>query len=139
MTHFPENLDDWLVSAEDRFPGRGDDYHFHYQLKCRCGCDKFELSWSDAPTVTARCVKCSRIAPVYDLRCYTSASPSEEPETFKTVGADDGQGGVRVFIMFEYGKLDEGVVFDRNDITWCQVFLERIDGVLQMVVDDETA
>lgn len=61
-----------------------------------------------------------------------------EPETFKTVGDQDGP-GVSVFVMFEYSKVDNGTAFNRNDITWSQVFWEKPDGTIEMVVDDETA
>jgi len=41
--------------------------------------------------------------------------------------------------MFEYSKVDNGTAFNRNDITWSQVFWEKPDGTIEMVVDDETA
>jgi hypothetical protein len=45
---------------------------------------------------------------------------------------------LRVFVMYEY-PADKDLIGDRNDITWCQIFVEPISGGLVKVFDDETA
>lgn len=44
-----------------------------------------------------------------------------------------------VYVMYEYGELDDDQQFDQNDITWCQVFIENENKQRVKVVDDETA
>jgi hypothetical protein len=43
-----------------------------------------------------------------------------------------------VYVSCEYGQLDEDQEFDQDDITWCQVFVEK-GGQLSRIFEDETA
>jgi len=44
-----------------------------------------------------------------------------------------------VYVMYEYGMLDEGEPFIQDDITWFQAFIEDDEGRILQVLDDETA
>jgi hypothetical protein len=43
-----------------------------------------------------------------------------------------------MFVAYEYGQMEPGEEFNRDDISWCQVFL-RANGSLSQVFDDETS
>jgi hypothetical protein len=60
-------------------------------------------------------------------------------ESFSEIKETKAGSGLPVFVMYEYGELDDDQEFDPNDITWFQVFVEASNGRLVKVFDDETA
>ena len=74
-------------------------------------------------------------AAVYDLAKYpAAASKKSGVEEFHEIAI-----GGDVYVMYEYGERDADEDFHRSDITWCQVWVERDPGKLELILDDETA
>jgi hypothetical protein len=74
---------------------------------------------------------------VYDLAMYPAASKTRGAEVFEPLARESGSASP-VFVRYEYGAPEPDVEFDRNDISWCQVFIETTSGSLAKVFDDET-
>lgn len=138
MEKHPNHVDRFVRNARARFPGQHDEFHHYYQIVCRCQAERFRILISDRDSVKARCLLCARQVILYDLEHYPAASKISGPEEFQEVTSNEGD-RLRVFVRYEYGEVDEGEPFDRNDITWCQVWLEREEGKLVRIFDDETA
>jgi len=138
MHEYPEHLDNCVEDASHLFPGKVSDLHKHYQIVCHCGGSLFELFVSDKESVLAQCATCGTRIVVYDLASYPAAVKLRGEELFRPLAATENRPS-RVYVRYEYGPLDADQVFDRNDITWCQVFVESVSGRLEKVFDDETA
>jgi hypothetical protein len=77
---------------------------------------------------------------VYDLSLYPAATKTAGDEDFAPLETSaDLDVASAVFVMYEYGELDNDEVFDANAITWCQVFVQDKSSELRCVFDDETA
>jgi hypothetical protein len=74
---------------------------------------------------------------VYDLAVYPAASKTRGEEVFERLIRESGSDSP-VFVRYEYGVPEPDMEFDRNDICWCQVFIEIGSGELAKVFDDET-
>ena len=137
MKNCPTHIEKFVVDASSRFRIPEDGYHFYFELKCVCGSQLFYLLFGDKRSVRAICNRCLNKITIYNLSFYPSAS---------TIGGEEAyyisdltcEVPALIFVMYEYGILDEGDDFDKNDITWCQVFVESPSG-LTKVFDDETA
>jgi hypothetical protein len=137
---YPSHIDGFLADATACFAGKADAAHHYYQLKCICDCVYFTLYESDRDSVRAICSQCGATIVAYDLACYPSATKLAGEESFLAmIVPDDAASPTPVFIMYEYGGLDEDQAFDRNDITWCQVFIVQESGAIACAFDDETA
>jgi hypothetical protein len=137
MLHCPTNLENLLEDSNARFPKAQDKFHHYFSLKCTCNGAKFCLLESNRRSVIAVCDRCGRELRIYDLAFYTSATKAKGDETFEQVLTPVDEPS-KVFIGFEYGETDDEEEFDRNDITWCTIFIEE-SGQLKQVFDDETA
>jgi hypothetical protein len=133
----PDHIKDVVLDASARFQQEADEYHHYFQLECKCGGDIFTLFESNHRSVRAECASCRELVLIYDLELYPAASKLTGAEHFQLMSVSRSPS--RVFLSFEYGELDEGEVFDPNDITWFQIFIEASDGELVKVFDDETA
>ena len=138
MKRYPEHVEGFVESASDRFLEQRSDYHYYYKLVCSCGRQEFESSIGTKLTVIAQCKACQKKLTVYDLSCYPAASKAAGVEKFRRLGFPSHNMGM-VYVMYEYGEQDEDEPFDRNDITWCRVWIENSQGILRLVLDDETA
>jgi hypothetical protein len=136
---WPQHIDGYLRDAKAHFPLQADDDHPFYQVICSCGGTRFHVFKSNRPNLKVTCKKCDTEISVYDLKLYPAASPGRAEEVFVPVLHPNGEDTVQVFVMYEYGELDDDQTFDRNDISWCQVFIENEDGVPIKILDDETA
>ena len=139
MKPHPRHVDGWVVEANDRFPDEADDFHHFFKIQCECGRELFRLFESNKRSVKATCASCGRETLVYDLSRYPAASKLSGVESFVPMSVDQGDSGLRVFVMYEYGEPDEDQKFDPDDISWCQVFVESKNGQIKKVFDDETA
>src|SRR5258708_1962506 len=139
MMKHPELIDGYLKDASPRFPGKSDEHHFFGQLQCSCANQWFRVWKSQRPTVRAVCEACKTHISVYDLTKYPAATPGRSEGDFVPVVHPDGGNRVRVYVMYEYGDLDPDQTFDRNDVTWCQVYIEDTAQKLIKILDDETA
>ena len=135
---YPVHLNDCVEDASQLFSGKASDYHKHYQIKCSCGADLFELLVSNRKSVLAKCASCGARILVYDLAFYPAAVKLTGEETFRELEGGPGFPS-RIYVQYEYGLLDADEPFDRNDVTWCSIFAESIGGELRRVFDDETA
>jgi hypothetical protein len=117
-------------------PGRFGENHAVWKVVCRCGSEEFGVFKSALPRVLARCVRCGQEIVLYDIRKYPAAKVIPADDTLQELRSGD----VLVYVMYEYPDLDEGEVFDSDDITWCQVFVkDAVSGQVAKVVDHETA
>jgi len=137
--HYPDHLRGFVVSAADLFPSYEDNYHYHYQVVCRCGSRLFRVYVSDKESVKAHCAACNTEIMLYDLSKYPAATKLEGPEEFQRLTTKDQRDATKVFVMYEYSRLRENMEYDPNDITWFYLWLEDKQGVLEMMIDDETA
>ena len=138
MKH-PRHIAGYVEDASERFARDADEYHLFYHVVCKCGDDRFLVFQSEKPALKVRCAVCRAEVVVYDTGRYPSASKSRSPDQFHQVVRSEQGDRFRVYVMYEYGQLDDGEEFDSNDITWCQVFIEDERGGLSMILDDETA
>lgn len=137
--HYPSHVEGWVRDASALFPDQADDYHYFYQLVCPCGGKQFRARLSNQESLKVECGGCKREIVVYDLALYPAATKERGVEEFQLVRQAEFTGEEQVFVMYEYGQLDEDQPFDRNDITWCQAWLENSLGKRVMILDDETA
>ena len=135
MEYHPEHVDGFTESAGIRFAAKADECHHCFQIVCSCAQRRFHVLINNKLTVLARCVACGRQITIYDLACYPAAPKKRGSGEFRK--AVDQQGAV--YVMYEYGETDEGEQFDRNDITWCQIWIEDDSGKMITLLDDETA
>ena len=138
MPH-PLHITGCVRDASSRFPNEADAHHWYYQLVCQDGSTQFQLCKGTKQTVKALCSNCAKEVIVYDLSLYPGASKIPGSQGFDSVRHPDGNDSYRVYVMYEYGELDDDQVFDPNGITWCQVFIENESGDLVKILDDETA
>ncbi|MDZ7619332.1 MAG: hypothetical protein U1E05_20220, partial [Patescibacteria group bacterium] len=130
----------FVQDATKNFPGESDEFHHYYKLVCDCGSQRFLLHQSNRKSVVASCRQCGREIIVYDLSNYAAACKVAGEEHLSPMASADGAtADVTVFVMYEYGEIDDDQEFDRNDVTWCQVFVEDASGTHVCVFDDETA
>jgi hypothetical protein len=137
--HRPDHVDGFTRDAEERFPETTDSFHPHYQIACPCGGTLFRTFLSNCKTVIALCAGCGRAVTIYDLACYPAATKSKGREEFRQVFHPSGEATSEVFVMYEYGELDEDQAFDKNDITWCRIWLKDSTGSRAVMLDDESA
>jgi hypothetical protein len=132
-------MEGYASDANDQFADDADDYHHYFKIVCKCGDDRFRLIESNKQSVKAVCGKCGHEILLYDLSKYPAASKMPGDESFSEIKETKAGSGLPVFVMYEYGELDDDQEFDPNDITWFQVFVEASNGRLVKVFDDETA
>jgi|SRR5687767_15284946 len=137
MNYCPEHIESLVEDANHLFPDDHDNFHHYYLIKCRCGEFRFSLVEGSKKSLVATCERCNREWRIYDLAYYPSASKLKGEEHFGKILVPKEQSS-KLFIGYEYGETDDGDAFDRNDITWCIVFVEK-EGKLQRIFDDETA
>lgn len=138
MKLYPDHLHDSVQDASARFADELSEHHKFYKLVCRCGRQAFDLWISNKASVIAMCNACSKEIIVYDRAHYPAAVKSAGQETFSPLRPEI-KSPYTVFVMYEYGPLDPDQDFDRNDITWCQVFIETSSTGLIKVFDEEAA
>jgi predicted RNA-binding Zn-ribbon protein involved in translation (DUF1610 family) len=138
MLVHPSHLDDCAEDASARFPDDASDVHKHVQVVCLCGCCKFRLLQSNRESVVAVCPECGQNIVVYDLALYPAAVKLPGTELFCEMESMPIR-PASVFVRYEYSEPEPDVEFDRNDITWCQIFSENEAGDLVKIFDDETA
>ncbi len=137
MKRCPKHIEGLVEDANNRFPDDHDDFHHYFALKCLCGGERFSLVEGSKRSLIATCERCKREWRVYDLAYYTSASKGKGEEVFDRVLVSHEQPS-KLLIGYEYGEMDDEDEFDRDDITWCSVFVDN--GVKpSRVFDDETA
>ncbi len=134
---YPSHLKGNVRDASVAFRAQSSETHHYYQIVCTCGGLRFRLTKSQQKTVVADCLECGRVTVVYDLQFYPAAVKLSGKEVFETI--EDGVDQAGTYIMFEYSEREPDMDFDQNDITWCQIFVLRRNGVLEQVLDDETA
>ena len=137
--HFcPKHVEHSVVSAEDKFSADIDEFHHYFQIVCNaCGSRAFHLFLSDKDTVKALGAQCEKMVLIYDLALYPAATKLKDDESFSEIDLTKA-GALPIYVSYEYGGFDDDQEFDQNDITWCQVFVEK-GGELLKVFDDETA
>jgi len=108
-----------------------------YLLSCTCAGQEFNLFESDLQSVLAECAGCQNRITVYDLENYPAAIKLQGAESFSPM-VSQLERPSRILATFEYGPPEDDVVFDRNDITWCQIHALLADGSKILVFDDET-
>ena len=136
---FPLHIEGYVVPAENQIPYKSDDFHFYYQVKCSCDAIWFHVQTSSKPNVIAICRSCGKRITVYDIPNYPAGVQSQKTSEVLEVQHPEGENVLKVFVMYEYGELDDDQEFDRNDISWCQVFVQNESETLVKIVDDETA
>jgi ribosomal protein S27E len=137
---FPEHLEGYVQDATQEFPEDSGAFHHYYKLVCSCGSQHFQLRKSNRESIRASCQQCGHEIVVYDLSYYPAACKVAGDEHFELLTLTSGTvENHTVFLMFEYGEFDDDQDFDRNDISWCQVFLKDASGRHACVFDDETA
>ena len=113
-----------------------DGYHFLFQVKCNCGCKKFEVLTNPEPRVIVKCVKCRESITVYNLRYYPAASLIPFDEEEKLYISSENDEVFKVFVIYEYSD-DE---FDQNDITACEAYGVGVKSKkVFCILEDETA
>jgi len=134
----PKHIEDSVVNAQEKFSGKADEFHQYFQVVCcKCASRIFHLFVSNKDSVKALCAKCRRTVLIYDLDVYPAATKLSGEEIFEELDVTT-RGPLPIYVGYEYGEFDDDQVFDQNDITWCQVFVEKGDKLLK-VFDDETA
>lgn len=139
MPHHPAHIDGYVRDATHRFSEEADAFHFFYQVACPCGSLLFKARKSQCESLEVECKTCGKIVSVYNLAEYPAATKLDKAEELLEISLPDGTTHGSIFVMYEYGELDEDQDFDRNDITWCGVWLEASDQSLVLILDDETA
>ena len=134
--HCPNHLQEYVEDASSVFPSESSSNHRYYRLRCGCGNTQFRLDQSQLKTVKATCKICGVSITIYDLDYYPAAVKLSGVEVFEVL--DSGENQAALFVMFEYGVPEPDVEFDANDITWCQIFIERSNGEIDRIFDDET-
>jgi len=138
MHAYPAHLGEAVEDASGRFPENASDFHTLIALVCRCGSRTFDLLVSDRKSVVAVCEACGSKTVVYDLAFYPAAIKMPGPESFTELSGMPTR-PAKIFVQYEYGPREPDMEFDRNAITWCQIFSESEIGTLVKVFDDETA
>lgn len=138
MIRYPSHLEDCVESASHIFSADETDLHKHYEIVCNCGSRVFNLWLSNKKSVKAECTQCSKIIVIYDLQFYPTAVKLPGDEQFSPM-ANQVKRPSNVFVQYEYGPPETDVPFDRNDITWCQIFACQEKGEIERVFDDETS
>jgi hypothetical protein len=93
---------------------------------------------SNRKSVTAICDSCRSSVRVYDLACYPAAVKLAGDDVFGPMRNLPVQ-PTQLFVCYEYPEPEPDVEFDRNDISWCQIFADDGSGNLVEVFNDETA
>lgn len=137
MIEYPEHLGDCVKNATGRFAGDVTNEHRYYQLVCSCGDIRFTLWESNRKSVLAECASCKRRTIVYDLAFYPAAVKLPGAENYARLASQKCIPS-EVFVLYEYGTPEDDMDFNRNDITWCQIFVVTESGKLETVFDDET-
>src|SRR5690349_13808170 len=96
------------------YPSQADEHHPYYAVVCSCGGTWFRMFKSNHQNLRVTCKKCGTEISVYDLKSYPAASQDRGEEVFVPVFHPNGSDTVQVFVMYEYGELDDDQVFDRN-------------------------
>lgn len=138
MQRYPAHLNGCVEDASHLCAGNPSEQDTIYQVVCSCGGRLFDLLLSDKDSVVAICDACKSRIVIYDLALYPTAIKLPGIEDFSSLSVMPVRPS-RIFVFYEYGALDDDQEFDRNAITWCQVFSESISGQLVKVFDDETA
>ena len=73
---------------------------------------------------------------IYNLSYYPAAVSIQGNDAFKAL--DDPSDQIALFVMYEYGDQEPDVECDPNDITWCHIYVQRSNGDIHEVFDDET-
>lgn len=134
----PKHVEDSVVSAEERFSEDADEFHHYFQIVCNaCASNGFHLFLSNLDTVKAFCEMCQKEVLIYDLALYPAATKLAGDENFVELDLTKAE-ALPIYVSYEYGEFGDDQEFDQNDITWCQVFVEK-EGELLKVFDDETA
>jgi hypothetical protein len=118
-----------------------DEYTIPYEVKCSCGNKEFIVYNNLEPRVELECTKCGNKIIVYDLDYYTCAEKYMEEELNLYI-SPYGDNIFNVSVVYEYSDefsfSDEN--FDKNDISWCYVYVYGIkSNKVYKIVDDETA
>src|SRR5690349_10992679 len=106
MPH-PLHASGFVIDASSRFPGESDRHHFYYQLVCHQDARCFRLLKGNKQTVKAICARCGNEIIVYDLSYYPAASKNPGTEQFTSIRHPSGDESSLVYVMYEYGELDE--------------------------------
>lgn len=133
----PTHIQNYVEDASSEFKSESTINHRFFRVKCTCGNLHFRLKISCQQTVLANCTNCHSVIAVYDLAIYPAAVKLKGVESFVELDIPEDQKSL--FVMYEYSSPEPDVEFDPNDITWCQIFVERNDGRIFKVFDDETA
>ena len=136
---FPAHLEGYVKDATAKFPSLADEYHSAVQVQCPCGCNWFTLTKGTKPSLIATCQASGHKVTVYDVSLYPAATAQKGREEFTPVRHPEGDDCFQIFAVFEYGELDDDQVFNRNDVTWCQIIIENAAGSRTTILDDETA
>lgn len=105
-----------------------------FKLQCSCGSQDFFCFSNEHPDFLCECARCSKRIVVYDLSEYPCACKLDIKFELKKVQMSP----TPVYPVYEYSDDYYETGADINDVTWFSVYI--IDnGVLQLVIDDETA
>jgi len=117
-----------------------DEYALCYSVTCSCGCDEFRICLSAVPSVFAHCTECGNVLTIYDVRLYPAATPGSDTTDSSDRFSQGGHEVFSVYVVYEYGELDEDESFNQDDITWCEVYaFVKGTGTTVRVLSDETA
>jgi hypothetical protein len=136
--HYPRHIDGFVVDASSRLVAKVDDYHFGFQLRCRCGANKFRIYRGTQMSIMGRCSICGHEFFVYNLRHYPAAVKPQGEELFDLIRINELEAG-QVFVVYEYGEFDEDQPYDQDDITCCTIWIEDGNKNLIKVFNHETA
>lgn len=132
----PSHLRDHVEDASSTFRQETSHNHKYFKLNCGCGSTQFRLMISPQKSVRGNCLTCGNSFTIYDLAYYPAGVKLPGSEEFREL--DDPANQAAVYVMFEYGEAEPDMEFDENDVTWCQIFVQRNEGEIEMIFDDET-
>lgn len=118
-----------------------DEYTLPYEVKCNCKNSEFMVYHNEEPRVVVECTQCRNKIIVYDLDYYPCGEKWKEEELNLYISSE-GDDVFNVCVVYEYS--DEFPYshkqFDRNDITWCHIYIYGVKSKKAYeIVDDETA
>ena len=134
-----ENNVEKLSSDNKFFEYECDEYHLSYLVKCKCGCEEFEVLINTEPLVLAICTKCEESVTVYNLRYYPAATLLPDDRETKYT-SPEGDTIFNLCVVYEYPELEESEEFNQNDITWCEIYGFGVNSKKSfLIINDETA
>lgn len=116
-----------------------DEYTFIYKIKCECGETHFEVYEDKHPSVFLKCINCHREITAYDLAYYPAATKLKDKFEKEKIYIGNIE-NFNVYALYQYDnefELEDDVEFDKNDISWGNIYIKNED-IINKILDDET-